>query len=144
MTNLVVLAGNVGQNPETRLTDGGTKIARLSLATSRARYEDGKPVKDGEGRTVQDAEWHRITCFNGLAGTIEQYCEKGMKLLVRGRIHYTKWTDPGGVERYGVEIIADSVDFLTRAQKPAQNNAEHDAQNGAQSRAPELDDEIPF
>lgn len=137
MTNIVVLAGNVGQAPETRQTQGGTKITRFSLATSRARYEDGKPVKDGEGRRVQDTEWHRITCFNGLAGTIEQYCEKGMKLLVRGRIHYSKWTDQGGVERYGAEIIADSVDFLSRANKPA-------AEGGDTAQTADPGDEIPF
>jgi single-strand DNA-binding protein len=137
MTNIVVLAGHIGQPPETRQTQGGTKITRFSLATSRARYEDGKPLKDEEGRRVQDTEWHRITCFNGLAASVEQYCEKGMKLLVRGRIHYTKWTDAGGVERYGAEIIADSVDFLTRASRPA-------AQDMPQSSTPDLDDEIPF
>lgn len=136
MTNIVVLAGHVGQNPETRQTDGGTKITRFSLATSRARYEDGKPVKDSEGRRVQDTEWHRITCFNGLAGTVEQYCQKGMKLLVRGRLHYSKWTDAGGVERYGAEIIADSIDFLTRAKS--------EAPEGETSPPPDLDDEIPF
>lgn len=136
MTNIVVLAGHVGQAPETRQSQGGTKITRLSLATSRARYEDGKPVKDADGRRVQDTEWHRITCFNGLAGTIEQYGEKGMKLLVRGRIHYSKWTDQGGVERYGAEIIADSVDFLSPA-KPA-------AEGNEQTQGADLDDEIPF
>ena len=34
-----------------------------------------------------------------------------MKVLVRGRIHYTKWTDQQGVDRYGCEIIAETVDF---------------------------------
>jgi single-strand DNA-binding protein len=38
-----------------------------------------------------------------------------MKLLVRGRIHYTKWTDAAGIDRYGCEIIAETVDFLSRA-----------------------------
>jgi single-strand DNA-binding protein len=40
-----------------------------------------------------------------------------MKLLVRGRIHYTKWTDGAGVDRYGCEIIAETVDFLTKAKQ---------------------------
>ncbi|KAB2747481.1 single-stranded DNA-binding protein, partial [Brucella anthropi] len=43
--------------------------------------------------------------------SIEQYCETGMKVLVRGRIHYTKWTDAAGVDRYGCEIIAETVGF---------------------------------
>jgi len=30
-----------------------------------------------------------------------------MKVFVSGRIHYTKWTDSMGNDRYGCEIIAD-------------------------------------
>ena len=86
---------------------------------------------------MQDTEWHRVTCFNGLAGAIEQYAQKGMKLLVRGRLHYSKWTDSGGVERYGAEIIADSVDFLTRAKSEP-------SESDAAPPAADPDDDIPF
>jgi single-strand DNA-binding protein len=85
------------------------------------------------GYRVQDTEWHRITAFNGLGKTIQQHCEKGMKVLVRGRIHYTKWTDQQGVDRYGCEIIAETVDFLSRA-KQTQNDDGNTVD----------DDEIPF
>lgn len=134
MQNIVILAGNMGQDPETRSTNGGTKITHFTLATSRPRYADGKPVKDDQGNRVQDTEWHRITCFNGLGTTVEKYCSKGMKLLVRGRIHYSKWKDKDGNDRYGCEIIAETVDFLSR---PKQANA---PAGGSQ----EMDDEIPF
>ena len=90
MQNLVILAGNVGATPEVRTTQGGTKITNFSLATSRPkRDQDGKTMKDGEGRRVEDTEWHRITCFNGVGKTVAQYVEKGQKVMVRGRIHYT-------------------------------------------------------
>jgi single-strand DNA-binding protein len=134
MQNIVILAGNIGQDPETRTTNGGTKITHFTLATSRPRYADGKPVKDDKGYRVQDTEWHRITCFNGLGTTVEKYCSKGMKLLVRGRIHYTKWTDKDGNDRYGCEIIAETVDFLSRAKQG----------NPATGSEQEMDDEIPF
>jgi single-strand DNA-binding protein len=114
MQNLVILAGNVGATPEVRTTQGGTKITHFSLATSRPkRDQDGKTMKDGEGRRVEDTEWHRITCFNGVGKTVAQYVEKGQKVMVRGRIHYTRWTDDQNIERYGVEIIADEVTFLS-------------------------------
>ena len=134
MQNIVILAGNIGQDPETRSTTGGTKITHFTLATSRPRYADGKPVKDDQGNRVQDTEWHRITCFNGLGTTVEKYCSKGMKVLVRGRIHYSKWTDKDGNERYGCEIIAETVDFLTRAKQA----------NAPAGGSQETDDEIPF
>jgi single-strand DNA-binding protein len=46
MQNIVILAGNIGQDPETRSTTGGTKITHLTIATSRPRYAEGKPVRD--------------------------------------------------------------------------------------------------
>ena len=117
MQNIVILAGNIGQAPENRTTQGGTRITHFTLATSRPRYSEGRVVRDENGYRVQDTEWHRITAFNGLGKTIQQYCEKGMKVLVRGRIHYTKWTDQQGNDRYGCEIIAETVDFLSRAKQ---------------------------
>ncbi len=117
MQNNVSLAGNIGQTPETRTTEGGTRITHFTLATSRPRYSDGKVVRDERGYRIQDTEWHRITAFNGLGKTIQEYCEKGMKVLVRGRIHYTKWTDQQGNDRYGCEIIAETVDFLSPAKQ---------------------------
>ena len=117
MQNIVILAGNIGQDPEARTTQGGTRITHFTLATSRPRYSEGKVVRDAKGYRVQDTEWHRITAFNGLGKTIQQHCEKGMKVLVRGRIHYTKWTDRDGVDRYSTEIIAETVDFLSRARQ---------------------------
>ena len=134
MQNIVILAGNIGQDPETRSTNGGTKITHFTLATSRPRYADGKPVKDDQGNRVQDTEWHRITCFNGLGTTVQKYCSKGMKVLVRGRIHYSKWTDKDGNDRYGSEIIDESVDFLSRAKQA----------NAPAGGSQEMDDEIPF
>ena len=117
MQNIVILAGNIGQTPETRSTQGGAKITHFTLATSRPRYSEGKVVRDENGHRVQDTEWHRITAFNGLGKTIDEHCSTGMKVLVRGRIHYTKWTDQQGVDRYGCEIIAETVDFLSRVKQ---------------------------
>ena len=37
-----------------------------------------------------------------------------MKVLVYGRIHYTKWIDRMGKDPYGCEIIAEKVNFLSR------------------------------
>ena len=59
------------------------------LATSRPRLSEGRVLRDENGYRVMDTEWHRITCFNGLGKTVAEHCEKGMKVLVQGRIHYT-------------------------------------------------------
>ena len=67
MQNIVILAGNIGQDPETRATQGGTRITHFTLATSRPRYSEGKVVRDDRGYRVQDTEWHRITALTASA-----------------------------------------------------------------------------
>ena len=137
MQNIVILAGNVGATPEVRTTQGGTKITHFSLATSRPKRDsDGKVIKDRDGYRVEDTEWHRITCFNGVGKTVEDYVQKGMKVMVRGRIHYTSWTDSDDIKRYGTEIIADEVTFLTRARQAAGQQDDRDLSID--------DDDIPF
>jgi single-strand DNA-binding protein len=137
MQNIVILAGNVGATPEVRTTQGGTKITHFSLATSRPKRDsDGKVIKDRDGYRVEDTEWHRITCFNGVGKTVEDYVQKGMKVMVRGRIHYTSWTDSDDIKRYGTEIIADEVTFLTRARQASERSG-----NGNDTTE---DDDIPF
>ncbi len=49
MKNIVILAGNIGQAPEARTTQGGTKIVHFTLATSRPRLAEGRPIRDEHG-----------------------------------------------------------------------------------------------
>ena len=114
MTNTVLLVGRIARDPETRSTQGGTDIASVTVVTDRPARKDGKTYKDENGYTAKDSEFHRVTCFNGLAQNVGKYCTKGQLVSVGGRIHYTEWNDKDGVKRYGCEIIADTVDFLTK------------------------------
>ena len=116
MTNIAILTGRIARDPDTRETKGGTSVTGITVVTDRpARDKDGKTYKDENGYTAKDSEFHRVTCFNGLAKTVGQYCSKGQLVSVQGRIHYTQWEDKDGVTRYGTEILADKVDFLSRA-----------------------------
>ena len=134
MTNIVLLVGNLGADPESRTTSGGTDITTISVGTSRPKRDsEGKTFKDASGFTAKDTEWHRVTCFNGLGRIIGQHATKGMLVSVRGRIHNSKWTDSEGVQRYGYEIIADDVQFLSRARQAASSEPQS-----------EVDDDPPF
>lgn len=110
MKNTVTLVGFAGNNPEVRETQSGAKITSLSLATSRS-------YKDAQDKRQTETEWHRITCFNGIGKCVTEHVTKGAMVMVTGRIHYTRWTDQNGTERYGCEIIAEQVDFLAKAKE---------------------------
>lgn len=112
MKNTVILAGHVGSNPETRMTQNGAAVTTISIATTRS-------FKDSEGKRQAETEWHRITCFNGTGKQVAEHVTKGALVMVTGRLHYTRWTDKTGQIRYGCEIIAEQVDFLARAKDKA-------------------------
>lgn len=129
MTNIVLLVGNLGADPELRSTTGGTDVATFSLGTSRVKRDaEGKTFKDESGFTAKDTEWHRVICFNGLGKIVAQHASKGMLVSVKGRIHYTKWTDKEGADRYGCEVIADDVQFLNRPRQDAPGEIEEPAE----------------
>lgn len=112
MKNAVTLVGHVGNNPEVRSTRGDNSITSLSIATSRT-------YRDAAGNRQTDTEWHRITCFNGVGKAVAEHVKKGALIMVSGRIHYTRWTDQAGTDRFGCEIIAEQVDFLAKAKEIA-------------------------
>jgi single-strand DNA-binding protein len=137
MTNIVLLVGNLGADPQSRTTSGGTDVTSFSLGTSRPKRDsEGKTYKDSSGFTAKDTEWHRVTCFNGLGRVMAQHAVKGMLVSVRGRIHNSKWTDNEGIERYGYEVIADDVQFLSRGRQNA-------ASGGSEEQAGS-DEDVPF
>ena len=84
MTNIVLLVGNLGGDPELRSTNGGTDVASFSLGTSRPKRDsEGKTYKDESGFTAKDTEWHRVTRFNGLGRVVAQHATKGLLVSVK-------------------------------------------------------------
>lgn len=127
MTNIVILVGNLGADPQSRTNTGGVEVATFNLGTSRVKRDsEGKTYKDESGFTAKDTEWHRVTCFNGLGRVVAQHSRKGMLVSVRGRLHNTRWTDAEGVERFGYDVIADDVQFLNRPRQTAEAEPEEE------------------
>ena len=131
MQNLAILSGNIGQDPETRRTQGGTSVTTFTLATSRN-------WKDEAGERKQQTEWHRITVFGKNGENVAKYCKKGSKVSVQGRIHYSEYTDRDGNKKYATEIIADEVHFLDskREQTTAGSKSEPTSREGAEESVP--------
>lgn len=96
--NKVMLIGNVGAEPEVKTTGGGTRIAKVSLATNRV-------YNDRSGQRQEKTEWHRLTFWDKLADLVEQYVKKGDRLYVEGRIEYSTSEDDKGQQRYFTDII---------------------------------------
>ena len=109
--NKVILIGNVGKDPETRYSAGGTAIASVSIATS----ESWKDKQTGERQ--ERTEWHRVKFFGKLAEIAGEYLRKGSQVYIEGSLRTDKYTDKQGVERYSTDIIASSMQMLGARQE---------------------------
>ncbi len=108
--NKVTLIGNLGADPEVRSTANGSRVATLSVATSRQ-------WKNQSGEKQEKTEWHRVILWNNkgssLADVAEKYCKKGDKVYVEGSIEYRSWQDREGQTRYTTEITARELIMLS-------------------------------
>lgn len=140
--NSVTLIGNLGQDPEVTTTQGGGKIAKFSLATTYTYKNKG-------GEKMQETDWHRCVVFGKSAEIIEQYCRKGHKLAIQGRIKYGSYTDKNSVERYTTDIIVNDFIFLTqKGDSLAVDGQTFPQPNNTSAPAPKpdggADDDLPF
>ena len=107
--NKVMLIGNIGKEPEIRVSQiGGRKHVSFSLATSR-RY------RDNNGEQKEDTQWHNIVGWGKIADIVEQLgIHKGTSLYVEGRLTNRSWTDQAsGQKRYVTEVALDTFQILT-------------------------------
>lgn len=137
--NKVTLIGNVGRDVEIRYTQGGKKIANLSLATSESWTDKITGTKK------ERTEWHRIVCFNdSLAAVIETYVKKGSKLYLEGALQTREW-EKDGVKRYSTEIVLQGFDCKMVMLDSKPNGEGTRKEHTEPLTGPgDLDDEVPF
>lgn len=130
--NKVILVGNVGQDAES-VTETVTK---MTIATSEKR-------KNKEGELIEETEWHRVVVFGNIAARMAEWCKKGTKVCVEGKIKTRKWTDNNNVERYTTEIVVDmfgKIEILSSKQE-SDGNREYNQQakpkNNSNSEKPQ-------
>ena len=103
--NKAQIIGNLGADPEIRSTTSGTRVATLSVATSRS-------WTDRSGQRQEKTEWHRIVCWDKLAEICERYLKRGDRVYIEGRIEYRQWEGQDGQTKYTTEIRAREMIML--------------------------------
>lgn len=131
--NKIILAGNVGRDPETRHTPSGMAVVNLSLATER-RYKGEK-----------ETEWHNLTVFGKQGEVIAQYVSKGDKLAVQGRVKTEKWQGKDGQDRQRQVVIVEDFTLMgggSEVREVPKGNRHMGGQPPVQPD--DFNDEIPF
>jgi len=100
--NKVILLGNLGADPELRMTNGGTGVLSLRLATSES-YLDRNRVRQ------ERTEWHSVVVWGKRGEALAKFLKKGARILVEGSLRTSSYEDREGTKRYKTEIVAHNV-----------------------------------
>ncbi len=113
MYQKVIIAGNLGNDPEMRYMPDGTAVTNFSVATNR-RWTDRA---NGEPR--EETTWFRVSAWRQQAEIANEYLSKGRQVLVEGRLRPDPqtggprlWTGQDGSVRSSYEITADVIRFI--------------------------------
>jgi len=105
--NKVILIGNLGRDPEVRVTQNGESVTSITVATT----DSWKDKVSGEKKEA--TEWHRVVFFRKLAEIAGQYLKKGSQVYIEGSLKTRTWKDQSGQDRYTTEIVSSEMTMLS-------------------------------
>ncbi len=97
--NFTHLIGNLGADPETRVTPGGQKVTSFRMAT--------RSFKNG----AEEAVWWRVTVW-GEDKKIVSHLKKGSRVIVVGEMQKpTIYTNKEGQPQISLDLTAEMIRF---------------------------------
>ena len=121
--------GRFVRDPNVKYTQGGKACAKFTLAIDRRKSGDGN----------QQADFIQCVAWEKTAEVISQYCTKGKKIAVEGRIQTHSYDAKDGAKRYVTEIVVNSMEFCD-----SKGGGASTTNGGAYAGTPVPDDDIPF
>jgi single-strand DNA-binding protein len=110
--NRVLLLGNLGADPELRMTNGGQAVLKMRLATSES-YLDRNKVRQ------ERTEWHNVVVWGRRAEALSKFLTKGSRLFVEGGLRTSSYEDRDGNKRYRTEVVASNIVLAGSAPRSA-------------------------
>lgn len=139
--NQVAITGNLTRDPELRATQGGTAVLSFGIAVNDRR-------KNASGQWEDVPNFFECVTFGNRATALGDILNKGMKVSVAGKLHYSSW-EKDGQKHSKVDIIANDVEIMQN-RKPQQEQPQQYQPQQTQAFAPQpptmdmYTDDIPF
>jgi len=138
--NKLTIIGNLGSDPEIRVTKGGKKVANFSVATN-------EKWTDSAGNQQEHTEWHRVVFFGAVAEVAEKYLNKGSSVYIEGSLNTEKWQDKSGNDRYTTSVRGRDLIMLSGKSENVGNVVTDYSSDKTHAAPPAMeltDDDIPF
>ena len=114
--NKAILVGNLGNDAEFKVTQGGQAVLKFSLATT-------EKYKDKNGEKQEKTSWHTCDMWGERAEKLAKHLTKGTKLVVTGSIQYSS-SGEGDARRFFTNIRVDDIEFCGGGKKPGEAAAD--------------------
>ena len=105
--NMVVIAGNLTNDPTFGETTDRTPVVNFHLASNR-RFRDNK------GQVKEDVCFVGVVAWDALAKSCKGRLSKGSSVVISGELQSRKWKSEDGHNRTIVEIKARKIQFLDK------------------------------
>lgn len=105
LKNKVQLIGNLGNDPEVKITENEKKLCRFSIATNES-------YRNAQGDKVTETTWHQLIAWGAIAEIAENYLSKGSEVAIEGKLINRSYTDKEGVKKFITEIQVNELLLL--------------------------------
>jgi single-strand DNA-binding protein len=101
---IITVVGNLVSDPELRFTPSGAPVANFRIAsTPRTFDKQTNAWKDGEGLFLSCSVWRQA------AENVAESLQKGMRVIVQGRLVQRSYDTKEGEKRTVVELQVDEI-----------------------------------
>lgn len=101
---VITVVGNLVDDPELRFTPSGAAVAKFRVAsTPRIFDRQTNEWKDGEGLFLTCSVWRQA------AENVAESLQRGMRVIVQGRLKQRSYEDREGVKRTVYELDVEEV-----------------------------------
>lgn len=98
------IVGNLTGDPQTHTTSSGKEVCSFTVAVNRRQ-------KKADG--TAEADFFRVSAWEGMAKVCQQYLAKGRKVAVTGNVSVSTYQAQDGTTRASMDVFAQDVEFLT-------------------------------
>ncbi len=119
--NKVQILGTITRDIDLKYTQSGSAIANFGIA-----YND--KWKDQQGNVKEKAHFFDVSVFGKQAETVNQYFNKGSRILIDGSLDFQSW-EKDGQKNSKVSIKMNGFSFIDRKSDDSNQNNYNQGQN---------------
>jgi len=97
----ITVSGNLTVDPELKFGNNGNARLSFSVASNK-RYQVN-------GEWQEETSFFNVVAWRGIAEQAANVLEKGLPVIIKGRLEQRSWENAEGEKRSTVEIVADAV-----------------------------------